>query len=265
MNELININNTEQLNHAMKVCTHLATTSIVPSSFRGKPNDIFAALLLGSELGLTTMNALNSIISIQGNVTLKTQAMLGIAQAKLPEFDYTEEFGDDFYKVTAWRKKNGEKHSAMWDDKRASAMGLLNKENYRKQKITMFKWRCFSDVLRVVAADVLMGLSSTEEMIDVVESKEPTQVLLDDLKGGYDQLVQADMDKNPDHYLIGEGTFMVQNAKYRSKQLKDIDPEELADYLETLEARETKKGWEMELITSIRLYLGKLNAIEAGI
>ena len=265
MNELINVNDAEKLNHAYKLATTLSKSQIVPRHFQGKPDDVFATLLLGSELGFQPMQSLQSIVIIQGNATLKAQTMLAIARARLPEIQLDIKTEKDSVTVTGQRYKGDIPFSSTWDNERAKAMGLLGKDNYIKQRLTMFKWRAMSDVLRTIAADVLMGLYSTEEMIDVVETKTVEQDLIEGGKEYLQEYIKNDMEKNPDHYEVGEDSYMVQNAKFRGKQLRDIDPEEMADYLETLEKRENQKSWEKELITSMRLYLGKLNAIKAGI
>lgn len=73
---------------------------------------------------------------------------------------------------------------------------------------------------------------------------------------------KEDMDNDfpipPEEKEIGSPNYRIQNAKLRGKQLKDIDIEELADYLDTLEKRHEKhpgKPWELEVKTSIREYL----------
>lgn len=74
-----------------------------------------------------------------------------------------------------------------------------------------------------------------------------------------------DMDNDfpipPEEKVSGSPDYRIQNAKLRGKQLKDIDPEELADYLDLLEKRHAKniaKSWELEVKTSIREYLENL-------
>lgn len=76
------------------------------------------------------------------------------------------------------------------------------------------------------------------------------------------QLEQEQLDKDfpipPEEKEIGAPTYRVQNAKFRGQQLKDIDIEDMADYIDTLKTRHEKnapKSWELELITSMSEYL----------
>lgn len=253
--DLININSADSLNHAFKIADTLAKSQIVPRHFQGKPHDIFATLVLGAELGFQPMQSLQSIVMIQGNATLKAQTMLAIARAKLPELKLEIKIEGESVTATGQRHKDDLPFSSTWNNERARAMGLLSKDNYIKQKLTMFRWRAVSDVLRTIAADVLMGLMSTEEMIDVEEEKPLTQVVLDTAREDQQRMIADNMEKNPQWYAVGEATFKCWNGKFRGKELGEIDPEELADYVETLEKREKLKSWESEILTSARLYL----------
>lgn len=85
-----------------------------------------------------------------------------------------------------------------------------------------------------------------------------------EFKTEYQQEVE-DMEKDfpipPEEKVSGSPLYRIQNAKLRGKQLKDVDPEELADYLDTLNKRHEKnapKSWELEVKLSIKEYLESL-------
>ncbi len=74
--------------------------------------------------------------------------------------------------------------------------------------------------------------------------------------------MQDDIDRispiPPEEKELGAPTYRIQNAKYRGLQLKDIDAEELVDYMELLNKRHEKhapKSWELDVKESIRMYL----------
>ena len=262
--ELTTVNEQKEL---WEFSTRLSKSKMIPQHFAGRVEDIFVTILYGREFGMSPINALNSICVIQGQVTLKVAAINAIVRSRFPKAPIKIEADQKnlVVKVTAQRDLEDVSYIAEWDMARAKQMGLADKHNWKAQPLNMLRARALSEALRMVFPDVLMGLYSQEEMIDVVETKTVEQDLIDGGKEYLQEYIKNDMEKNPDHYEIGESSYMVQNAKFRGKQLRDIDPEEMADYLETLEKRENQKGWEKELITSMRLYLGKLNAIEAGI
>jgi recombination protein RecT len=73
--------------------------------------------------------------------------------------------------------------------------------------------------------------------------------------------LEKDFPIPPEEKELGASTYRIQNAKYRGKQLKDIDCEELSGYLETLDKRHEKhppKSWELEVKLSIFEYLNSI-------
>ena len=79
-----------KFNQAVKLAATLAKSTIVPMHFRNKPEEVFAALVMGAELGFQPMQALNSLVMIQGNATLKASTMLALARAKIKDLQALE-------------------------------------------------------------------------------------------------------------------------------------------------------------------------------
>ena len=85
------------------------------------------------------------------------------------------------------------------------------------------------------------------------------------------QVEKEDLDNDfpipPEEREMGSPEYRVQNAKFRNKQLKDIDSDDLFNYVETLNKRHEKaeaKSWELDLKESINLYLAKFDAEDIG-
>src|SRR3954471_11883205 len=91
---------------AYDMATKLANTSFVPQSLRGKPGDITAAILAGSELGLKPMATLKSIDVIQGTPALRAHAMRGIVQKQGHQIELVE--SDDKHCVMRGRRKGSD-------------------------------------------------------------------------------------------------------------------------------------------------------------
>lgn len=168
----------KKFNHAMVMSQTLAKSTIVPMHFRRKPEEIFACMTLGQELGFHPMQALNSIVIIQGTATLKAASMLAMARAAIP--DMTVKIVEDMVKfeVKTTITRGSDDFTSTWNDEKAGAMGLLGNDNYKKQKMTMYRWRSVSEALKIICPDVLMGLSSDVEMndLDVVSSRKEKEI-----------------------------------------------------------------------------------------
>lgn len=158
-----------EFNRQMHVAHTLSKSSIVPVHFRGKPDDIFACVMLGSELGFQPMMSLNSIVMIQGAATLKAQTMLAVVKSKCKDaiisIDVDEE--KKIATVKGQRDSSDPGYTSVWDLSKAKAMGLTSKDNWIKQPTTMLRWRAVSEMCRMVFADILMGIYSTEEFEDI--------------------------------------------------------------------------------------------------
>ena len=255
MNDLT-LFDSDNLSKMYKATETLSKSSLVPYSLRGKSADIFAILVMGQEIGVPPMQALNSISVIQGKPTMGAQLLLALCRSKVKEFSLSIEVlatGKDS-SVRAHGKRGEDSFVTTWDMDRAARMGLIGKDNYKKQPETMLKWRAVSEVCRTLCPDAIAGFYAKEELIDF-DGKE---IEIEPEPNDVDVYHQKLKEENPTHYEIGHPDFMVQNAKFRGKQLKDIDDEELVSYYDTLEARSKKqklKDWEAELMQSIALYM----------
>jgi len=245
-----------KFNQAVKLASTLAKSTIVPMHFRNKPEEVFAALVMGAELGFQPMQALNSIVLIQGSATLKASTMLALARAKVK--DLQVKIIERENEVSATIERNGDSYTATWNDSKAAAMGLLAKDNYKKQKMTMFRWRSLSEALKIMCPDILQGLNTAEEMEDlppIVERTDLAGQLLTELRNA----PELDFPIPPEEKAVGP-LYRFQNSVYRGKQLWQVPTIELEEYLEKLNKRTTpKKNWELELQSVLTQYLANFD------
>lgn len=252
----------DQCAHIYKVSETLAKSNIVPLSFRGKTEDVFACVLMGAELGLSPLLSLSAIVMIQGQVTLKASTMMAIIRAKAPNAYIKIELDSKnlVAKCICARDKDSidEAYESVWDMRKAEMMGLSGKDNYKKQPLNMLKWRATSEALRYVFGDLLLGLYATEELIDAVPTK--AYEIYEEKA-----MLEQDFPIPPEEKEIGP-LYRIQNAKYRGKQLKDISVGELVSYRNELMKREKKKTWEQDLVYVLSNYIeSQSNKIEEGV
>jgi len=145
------------------------------------PEQAIAIALTGKELGLSPMQSFRSINVIQGKPTLSANLMLALA-AK------TGQLEDQGYEaipdkrncqkvVYTVKRKDMSPIVEEFGVEEARGLGLLGKDNYKKQAFTMFKWRAISAGLRVAFADVLHGIYTPEELGAEVEVKDGEDVV----------------------------------------------------------------------------------------
>jgi hypothetical protein len=125
--------------------------------------DAFMAMLKGMEVGLEPMAAMNVINIIQGNPTLSPQGMLALIHAS-GELEDIEIYSEPLGARCTMRRKGKSPHSVDFSIQDAKAMGLDEKDNWKKQPAVMLQWRAVAACARVVFPDVIQGMYTPEEM-----------------------------------------------------------------------------------------------------
>ena len=129
---------------------------------RMNTDQTFLVFLKGQSLGLHPMQAIDLIQVIQGRVTLSPQGMLALINRSKELVSMDVQSGQDFVQVTMTSKTMS--HTETFTIADATAMGLITKDNWRKQPLVMLKWRAISACCRVVFPHVIMGMYLTEEI-----------------------------------------------------------------------------------------------------
>lgn len=158
-------------------------STIVPTEYRGNPGNAFIAIEMGMSVGLFPAQALQSITVINGRPCIWGDGMLGVVVAS-PVFESIEEQLKDGIATCTVKRKNWTNlvsRSFSVDD--AKKAGLWNKPgSWQSNPNRMLQMRARAFALRDVFADVLRGIASAEEMLDVnaptVETKPDPAVLL---------------------------------------------------------------------------------------
>lgn len=141
----------------------LVATGFLPAAIK-TPEQAMAIILTGRELGIGTMAALNTINVIQGKPTVSPQLMLALIERSGQLQDIQIEPHDGNAVRCTMLRKGRSPHTEIFGDAEATAMQLSGKDNYKKQKQTMFRWRAVAACARVVFPDVITGLYTPDEM-----------------------------------------------------------------------------------------------------
>jgi hypothetical protein len=147
-----------------QIASNIATTSLA-GQYQGRPDEVTAVILAGHELGLKPMTSLKSIDVIQKQPALRAHAMRGILQSKGHEIELVD--SDDTHCIMRGRRKGADKwQEVVWDIPRARLLGLLNKDQWKKQPKTMLIARATGEICRLVASDALHGMPYAAEELD---------------------------------------------------------------------------------------------------
>ena len=161
----------KNVTEAMQMAEMLSKSQMIPKNYQNKPQDTLVAMMMGSELGLHPIQALQNIAVINGKPSIYGDAMLALVQNHSAFGGIQESFDEAAQVATCivWRK-NGEKHTVTFSQADAKQAGLWGKPGpwtqYPKRMMT-FRARGFA--LRDQFADALAGLISREEAEDMPE------------------------------------------------------------------------------------------------
>jgi hypothetical protein len=147
-----------------------ARSSMVPSAYRGKPEDIMLAVQMGSEVGLAPMQALQNIATINGRPALWGDAQLGLCKMH-PAWNSIEETMTGTGEAMRARCvviRNGEPPVVrVFGFVEAKQAGLWGKAGpWTQYPARMMQMRARGFALRDAFPDALRGLLSEHEAQD---------------------------------------------------------------------------------------------------
>lgn len=161
-----------ELQEAANIAANLARTSFVPSTLRGKVEDLTAAILAGQELGLPVMATLRSIDVIQGTPGLRAHAMRGLVQTHGHSVQLVKST-PELCVMRGRRAGESEWQEVTWTIARAEQMALAGKGEWKKQPQTMLVARATGEICRLIASDVLYAMPYAAEELDGMSSTAP--------------------------------------------------------------------------------------------
>jgi hypothetical protein len=148
----------------------------VPDRYFDKPNDMYAAILYGRELGIGPMEAIGQLYLVDGSVSMTAKLMSALIheaghvlkiKATLTKADVT---------CLRWHAPSrqmievGVSSFSMEDAKRA---GLKDKPTYKQYPRTMLTNRAISQAARMFYADVISGVGYVAEELGVPLTEDP--------------------------------------------------------------------------------------------
>jgi hypothetical protein len=170
----------QTLDDVYRLSALIFKSGLAPKDLKN-PEACTVAILHGMEIGLKPMQALQRIAVINGRPTLWGDAMLGLVQASGLLEDIQESFegkaGTDEHRAVCVVKRVGMKTPGIGTFSQADAKmaGLFGKPGPHTQYPDRMKqMRARSFALRDKFADVLGGMYSAEEVMDMGEMKDIT-------------------------------------------------------------------------------------------
>ena len=153
-------NNLEAYEHAKRLCS----SGLMPKAF-ARPEQVYVAIVMGRELGLSAMQAIRSIYVVEGKPSMSADLIIGLVK-KSPTCLYFQclESTSKVARYGTQRQGNPAPtiFSFSWED--AEAAGVTGKDNWRKWPAAMLRARCAVSLARAEYPDIAMGLYDPDEL-----------------------------------------------------------------------------------------------------
>lgn len=166
------------LTEAIQFSDMLASSSMVPKAYQGKPQDILVCVQWGYEMGLAPMQALQNIAVINGKPSVYGDAAMALVQASSVCEDVEEFFEGEGtpnpVAVCVAKRKGRKPVTAKFSVEDAKRAGLWGKQGpWQAYPKRMMQMRARGFALRDAFPDVLKGLITAEEAQDYPEEAKP--------------------------------------------------------------------------------------------
>lgn len=154
-------------------------SEMCPKAFKDKPDEIYIAILKGLELGISPMQACQSICVVNGTPMLYGSIVYSLGMSHTNFENYDVEYKDNFEtcKATIFRKK-GNPIVFEYTKKEAEAEGLLSRDVWKKHLKKMLWRRATRVAFEMAFPDAYAGISlSEEEKVEDIQKIQPTTKL----------------------------------------------------------------------------------------
>lgn len=161
----------QQMGHAYTLAQSICKTSLVPQTFRGKPEDGAVAIMAGAKWGLDAISSLQNIFIVHGSPSTYARVMKAVVLANGHKI-WTVESSPTKVVVRGKRSDSEDIEESVWTIQRAAPYAKTNTK-YSTEPENMLYARATAECARRVAPDCLLGMPySREEM----EDARPTRV-----------------------------------------------------------------------------------------
>ena len=184
----------QNFEHAQRVAKMLATSDLIPDTYKGKIQNVMIAMEMSNRMNISPLMVMQNLYIVKGNPGWSGQFVIGIinnSKRFQHELRFEKSGEGDAYGYTAWTTDLDGKRvdGTKIDMKMVKGENWLNKSGSKWQTMPeqMFRYRAAAFFGRIHCPDLLMGMQTIEEIIDIqpIEVQTVTievlQNLLDDV------------------------------------------------------------------------------------
>lgn len=169
---------TARFEHLQRVAKLFADSKLIPETFRGKPSDCFIILQLAAQLKMNPWTLFNTVYVVHGKPGLEAKVLIAMANSsgvfKAPiQFTYTGEKMSRACTASAIHAATGDRIEQTVTMEIAKAEGWYDKpgSKWKTMPDMMLAYRSASWLIRLYAPEVMYGMKTTDELIDITPAE----------------------------------------------------------------------------------------------
>lgn len=169
------LHDTGAFEHLYRVAKAFSMSKMVPPHFQGKPEDCMVALMMSQQLNVDALQCIQNIQVINGRPGFSASYAIGLANTRGPfagPITWSSKGKGEGLEVTAHAivKSTGEQVSVTVNMEMAKAEGWVKNPKYRSIPEQMLRYRSATWLIRLHCPEVLLGLSTDEEIGGAVQA-----------------------------------------------------------------------------------------------
>jgi hypothetical protein len=177
--------------NALEFAEMIAKSDIIPDEYKGKPANILVAAEYGKPYGLSIIQSLQAVDVINGKPRFTSRFKLGVMRQhgydlvfEVSGTTQRDKSGDIIggdLSVTLTDKKSG--NSVTKTIVEIAHMGLVGRDQWKKQPETMLKWRVVTEFANFYAPELfLTGAYTPDDLLDIPAETEPITAIVVDVE-----------------------------------------------------------------------------------
>lgn len=163
-----------------RVSKLFASSDLVPTAYKGKPENCFIAIEMADRMGISPFAMLQSLVIIQGKPSMEAKLIIALVNDSgifSDPLDF-EVVGDDPHKkdfkvrAIATMKRTGKLCAGPWINyQMVEAEGWLAKSGskWKTMPDLMFRYRAASYFAKLYASNITMGMPTRDEVEDFID------------------------------------------------------------------------------------------------
>jgi hypothetical protein len=177
--------------HAQRVAKMLSASSLIPKEYQGNIQNTMIALEMANRIGASPLQVMQNLNIIQGKPSWSSSFIIAALNSckRFSPIRFVTGGEGDAYGCTAWAfdlatndKLEGPK--VTWEMVKAEGWYSKGGSKWKTMPELMFRYRAAAFFGRLYAPDILMGMHSAEEVLDVIST--PAKIDVQELKELYE-------------------------------------------------------------------------------